>query len=94
MGIPAYIPSILPRPEKVVPYLMTDEDIREFFEQVDANETIAHVPAFQRMASEYKVLFRLIYCCGLRNNEACSLKTENVDPVSYTHLTLPTMAVV
>ncbi len=30
------------------------------------------------MATEYKVLFRMIYCCGLRNNEACSLKTENV----------------
>ena len=78
MGIPAYIPSILPRPEKVVPYLMKDEDIREFFEQVDLYAT-DHVPIFQRMAYEYKVLFRLIYCCGLRNNEACSLKTENID---------------
>ena len=78
-GIPAYIPPILPRPEKVVPYLMKDEDIREFFEQVDLCIATNHVPAFQRMAYEYKVLFRLIYCCGLRNNEACSLKTENID---------------
>jgi len=31
------------------------------------------------MAQEYKVLFRLIYCCGLRNNEACSLKTSDID---------------
>lgn len=83
MGIPAYIPSALPRPEKVVPYLMRDEDIREFFEQVDLYNTATdHVPAFQRMAHEYRVLFRLIYCCGLRNNEACSLKTENIDTVN------------
>ena len=34
---------------------------------------------FNRMAREYPVLFRLIYCCGLRNNEACSLKICDVD---------------
>ena len=79
MGIPAYIPPVLPRPEKVIPYLMTDDDVREFFEKVDLYEATAHVPMFQRMAFEYKVLFRLLYCCGLRNNEACSLKTENID---------------
>lgn len=79
MGISSYVPLNLPRPEKVVPYLMKDEDIREFFEQVDLYKATDHVPAFQRMACEYKVLFRMIYCCGLRNNEACSLKTENID---------------
>ena len=60
---------------------MTDEDIREFFKQVYFNEVIAPVSSFKRMAQEYKVLFRLIYCCGLRNNEACSLKASNVDLV-------------
>jgi len=79
MGITAYVPCILPRPEKVIPYLMTDEDIREFFDQVDHYKTTSTVMAFQRLSMEYKVLFRLIYCCGLRNNEACSLKTENID---------------
>lgn len=79
MGITAYVPCILPRPEKVIPYLMTDEDVQEFFVQVDRYKTTSTVKAFQRLSMEYKVLFRLIYCCGLRNNEACSLKTENVD---------------
>ena len=81
LGISGYIPLNLPRPEKVVPYLMTDEDIREFFKQVDFDDVIAPVSSFKRMAQEYKVLFRLIYCCGLRNNEACSLKASNVDLV-------------
>ena len=38
MGITAYIPVVLPKPEKVIPYLMHDEDIRAFFEQVDLYE--------------------------------------------------------
>ena len=79
MGIESYIPVTLPKPEKIVPYLMSDDDIREFFEQVDRYETAPPRAAFYRMSVEYKVLFRLIYCCGLRNNEACTLKTENVD---------------
>ena len=79
VGIPSYIPVKLPRPEKAVPYLMTDCDIREFFEQVDLYDTCTTKDSFKRMAQEYKVLFRLIYCCGLRNNEACSLKTADID---------------
>lgn len=81
LGIQSYIPLTLPKPEKTVPYLMTDSDIYEFFEQVDLYQTISTVKAFQRLASEYKVLFRLIYCCGLRINEACTLKIQNINLV-------------
>lgn len=84
IGIQSYVPVRLPRPEKNVPYLMSDEDIREFFEQVDAYKVEIPVPVFKRLAAEYKVLFRLIYCCGLRNNEACTLKTSNVDTTKGT----------
>lgn len=79
LGKSSYVPKVLPRPEKVVPYLMKSEDIHAFFKEVDLYETSTPAAAFKRMAQEYKVLFRLIYCCGLRNNEACSLKTENAD---------------
>lgn len=81
MGIQSYIPLNLPRPEKIVPYLMTDHDIREFFEQVDLYKTVSSSGVFHRLSFEYKILFRLIYCCGLRNNEACTLKKEHVDLV-------------
>lgn len=79
IGISSYIPMKLPRPEKVVPYLMTDTNIRDFFEQVDTHEVRAPIVSFKRMASEYKVLFRIIFCCGLRNNEACSLRVSDVN---------------
>lgn len=79
MGIESYIPVTLPKPEKVVPYLMSDDDIYKFFKQVDQYKTASPREAFHRISMEYKVLFRLIYCCGLRNNETYTLKTENVD---------------
>jgi len=79
LGIQGYIPHNLPRPEKIIPYLMTDSDIQEFFEQVDAYHTVFSCKVFQRMCYEYKILFRLIYCCGLRNNECCRLKIKDVD---------------
>lgn len=79
IGIPSYIPIHLPKPEKTVPYLLTDKDICEFFEQVDIYSPNVTAKAFERLAIEYKVLFRLIYCCGLRNNEACTLKLADVD---------------
>lgn len=79
LGIQSYIPLHLPKPEKTVPYLMTDSDIHEFFEQVDLYKAISSVKVFNRLALEYKVLFRLIYCCGLRNNEACTLKMKHVN---------------
>lgn len=81
LGISSYIPRILPKAEKNVPYLMEDSDIHAFFRQVDLYVPCSTVNAFNRMAVEYKVLFRMIYCCGLRNNEACSLRTDNVDTV-------------
>ncbi len=84
MGICSYVPHILPKAEKNVPYLMDDSDIHAFFEQVDAYDSLAPVDSFERLAVEYKVLFRLIYCCGLRNSEACSLRTSDVDTINGT----------
>lgn len=81
LGIISYIPHVLPKAEKNVPYLMEDTDILAFFEQLDRYNPHSTVNSFNRMATEYKVLFRVIYCCGLRNNEACSLKIKNVDTV-------------
>lgn len=35
--------------------------------------------AFHRLVAEYKVIFRLLYCCGLRMSEVRSLHTDDVD---------------
>lgn len=78
-GIKSYVPHTLPHPEKRVPYLMENEDISAFFIQVDSYHTVSKYEAFIRLETEYKILFRLILCCGLRNSEACCLKASNVD---------------
>lgn len=79
LGIKAYIPHHFSRCEKVIPHLMNDEEIKSFFEQADDYKTRSRVNSFVRLEKEYKVLFRLIYCCGLRNSEACGLKFADVD---------------
>ena len=79
LGIPSYIPVRFTEKDKHVPHLFTDEEIRAFFTAVDSYRSGSDSPAFNRMAIEYRILFRLIYCCGLRNNEACSLKLDDID---------------
>ncbi|MGL4694966.1 tyrosine-type recombinase/integrase [Enterococcus larvae] len=88
LGIPTYIPHGFTAKEKNVPHIFSDEEIKEFFHQVDIYVPKACTPtctvatprpAFLRISDEYRVLFRLIYCCGLRNSEACDLTWDNVD---------------
>jgi len=88
LGIKTYIPRDFTDREKHVPHILSDDEIKAFFYEVDSNRPSACTPtcaaatvpvSFQRMAEEYKVLFRLIYCCGLRNAEACNLTRENID---------------
>ncbi len=78
-GVNSYVAHTLPRPEKKVPYLMDDKDILSFFEQVDSYHTCSTIKSFNRLEKEYKIIFRLIFCCGLRSSEACTLKSSNVD---------------
>jgi len=88
LGKSTYIPRNFTDKEKNVPHIFSDEEIKDFFNQVNIYvprtctptcAVAATRPAFLRMSGEYKVLFRLIYCCGLRNSEACNLTWENVN---------------
>ena len=79
MGLDVHIPSELPRIGVKLPHIMTDEERRAFFDQVDAYRPAGGCAAYRRLAVEYRVLFRVIYCCGLRNSEACGLPSDRVD---------------
>ncbi len=85
LGIPTYIPHDFSDREVHVPHILSDEEITAFFYQVDTYQPSPigqnHVisAAFNRLAKEYQILFRLIYCCGLRNSEACNLREKDVD---------------
>ena len=59
------------------PNLFSDEQLAEFFEKVDTQITTTETYPYSDII--FPVMFRLIYCCGLRSSEACHLKIEDVD---------------
>lgn len=65
-GKECYIPSKFSAQGYRMPYVMNDNEIREFFAAADHYVPQTKGLRFQILAEEYKVLFRLIYCCGLR----------------------------
>jgi len=79
LGVEAYIPRNDVHSEVVIPHIFTENELGELFKAVD--EYIPESPSFvhRRMANEYRILFRIIYCCGLRNSECCGIPSECVD---------------
>ena len=79
LGIPSYYPSIEVRYPKPPAYVLTDEELKAFFHQVDNFVPKKASKMSSRMANEYPILFRLIACTGLRNSEASHLPIKNID---------------
>ena len=79
LGMDAYIPSRFFKAEKKVIHILSDEEIVALFEEIDGYVPATTGRVFHRLAAEYKVIFRLIYCCGLRVSEARNLNWEDVD---------------
>jgi integrase len=76
LGFHSEIPEIQAhRTPAYVPYIFSDAEIKRFFAACDAVPryagTLRHVLV--------PVLFRLLYCCGLRVSEAIGLKRGDVD---------------
>ncbi|TVY07202.1 tyrosine-type recombinase/integrase [Paenibacillus cremeus] len=78
IGIEAYIiPQGLPgKCPRYVPHIYTDNELHSFFTEADKCRLDKRSPARHLVSS---VVFRLIYCCGLRSSEARLLKVEDVD---------------
>lgn len=76
-GYDAFIPpkSYNVRRAEYIPYIFTHKQIDRFFQVVDS---IAPHPSSNKHEC-YPLLFRLLYCCGLRISEALNLKISEVD---------------
>ncbi len=61
------------------PHIFTEHELQAFFHEVD---TCKINKAFPVRHLVYPVLFRLIYCCGLRLSEAGNLLRKDVDSAS------------
>lgn len=78
IGKQAYIPEYhISHSRSEEPHLFTEKQLVEFFEKVDT--AISNTKKFPHNSSIYPVLFRMIYCCGLRSSEACKLRIDDID---------------
>jgi integrase/recombinase XerD len=62
------------KPEE--PHIFADAQLEEFFQRCDGIKSVKYPPYRHLVTS---VMFRMIYCCGLRNSEACHLKRCDIN---------------
>lgn len=78
LGIAAYIPVESVKKEVAVPHFLSKEERIAFFYALDRSVPKTTASYSWRLWNEYRVIFRLLYSCGMRNSEACLLRTEDV----------------
>jgi integrase len=79
LDLEAYLPSNYSYSSKGKTHVLSDEEIAAVFKIIDQRQPVSSNPDFWRLSLEYKVILRLIYCCGLRISEARLLKNQDVD---------------
>ena len=65
-----------------MPHILSDRELEAFFKEIDSycpGGSGARNRHLVRLSHEYKVLFRMIYTCGLRNSEAAGIGVPEVD---------------
>ena len=77
-GVPAFVPGgeYSVRHIRYAPYIFTDNELSQLFESIDS-----FPPHFTSPNREYivPVLFRMMYCCGMRPSEPPSLLLQDVN---------------
>lgn len=79
LGIQCHVPLMNIGSDHRKIHLLDKTEIRELFLAVDTYVPHSITWSDYRMADEYPIMFRLYYCCGMRNDEVCSLKTSDID---------------
>lgn len=79
-GIKVYIPSAFCHFGRSLPHLFDSKEYAAFFDKLDSYQP-PHQKGrdLERLHEEYRLLFRIYCCCGVRNSEACGIATENVN---------------
>lgn len=82
LGISVYIPEDFCHFEKKMPHILSCGEIDAFFREIDSYSPCGYGSRYRgliRLSREYRVLFRMIYTCGLRNSEAAGIGIQEVD---------------
>lgn len=77
MGNDAYVPRNIGKVPRPVLYIPSRKEISAFISKIDSLK--CHNNINGRMTNEYKILFRLYYCCGMRLSEARLLKKDDMN---------------
>ena len=75
-GYDAYVPEIRGSWEKSIPHILSKSELVALFNVID--NQVPNYKHPRRFIEEEKILFRLFYCCGLRQAEGRDLKREAV----------------
>lgn len=78
-GIQVYIPHDFCHFKRALPHIFDKMEIAAFFRELDAYQPQQSRAVLVRLTGEYRMVFRLYCCCGLRNSEAAGIALENVD---------------
>lgn len=84
LGLNVYLPSDYCHFPVHLTHILTPEELKEFFHVLDHFDQYTNGRYSRRLLLEYQVLFRMIYCCGLRNSECAGLPVKNINLVSGT----------
>lgn len=78
LGHEAYIfpTNNLPKEPVYIPHIFTEDELQRLFRQIDCCHYSPEVPHRHLIMP---VLFRLLYCCGLRPGEPLRLEVSDVD---------------
>lgn len=68
-----------PKEPKYIPHIYSEDELRRLFRQIDCCHYSPKVPNRHLIMP---VLFRILYCCGLRLGEVLRLEVSDVDLVS------------
>lgn len=79
IGIASYIPTDRIRRSRPIVHILTKDEIQGLFRVIDNYAPSRPSKDTARMASEYRVIFRLILATGLRRTEAATIRVQDID---------------
>lgn len=78
-GIQCYVPRNYSHKSSHIAYVLSIEEIQSLFREIDSYQPAVNAETFHRLALEYRILFRMLFCCGLRASEARKLRLDMAD---------------
>ncbi len=79
MGREAYLPSSVSYSHPAFSHILSEAEIKALFIRIDGWKPDSNILSFSRLALEYKVIFRILLCCGMRLGEVLKLQEKDVD---------------